>query len=102
MLLFTAAAAHTAVVNYSYDGAGRLIAADYGFGKNIAYVYDLNGNLLKQSVRFTMADAIRVLQLLAGMPPSSAISVSGDVSLDGKIGLAEIIYTLQALSGLRE
>jgi YD repeat-containing protein len=102
VLLITTATAHSVVVNYTYDGAGRLIAADYGFGKNIAYTYDLNGNILKQSVQFNIADAVRILQLLTRVQSSAPVSVSGDVNTDGKIGMAEIIFTLQALSGLRE
>ena len=102
VLLITAATAHSVVVNYTYDGAGRLIAADYGFGKNIAYNYDLNGNILKQSVQFSISDAVRILQLLAGVQSSSTVSASGDVNTDGKIGMAEIIYVLQVISELRE
>ena len=37
-------------IQYSYDEAGRLIAADYGGGNAIAYTYDLAGNLLRRDV----------------------------------------------------
>ena len=37
-------------VRYAYDGAGRLVAADYDNGKAITYAYDRNGNLVKRDV----------------------------------------------------
>ena len=37
-------------IQYSYDEAGRLIAADYGGGSAINYTYDASGNLLRRLV----------------------------------------------------
>ena len=37
-------------VRYAYDGAGRLVAADYDNGKAITYAYDRNGNLVKRDI----------------------------------------------------
>ena len=37
-------------INYAYDGAGRLVRADYGDGKAIVYTYDAAGNLLQRMV----------------------------------------------------
>jgi YD repeat-containing protein len=101
-LFFAASPAQAVVVNYAYDGAGRLITADYGFGKSIVYAYDQGGNLLRQSVQFGLSDVLRILQVLAGIQPQSAVSQSGDVNADGRIGLAEILYILQTVSALRE
>jgi YD repeat-containing protein len=101
-VLFATVSAKAVVVNYAYDGAGRLIAADYGSGKSITYAYDLNGNLIRQSVQFSIADAVRILQLLSGMQSSSAVSLAGDMNKDGKIGMVDIIYILQTISSLRE
>ena len=38
-------------VTYTYDGAGRLVEADYG-GMHIVYTYDDAGNLLSRTVAF--------------------------------------------------
>ena len=47
-----------------------------------------------------MADAILALKVMSGMD-STGVSLSGDVNADGKIGLAEVIYILQYVAGLR-
>ena len=36
--------------NYSYDDAGRLVAANYDNGTQITWTYDKNGNLLERKV----------------------------------------------------
>lgn len=36
-------------ISYTYDPAGRLVAADYGAGKSISYAYDNAGNLFLSS-----------------------------------------------------
>lgn len=38
-----------ASIAYTYDAAGRIVAADYGAGKSISYAYDNAGNLLQSS-----------------------------------------------------
>jgi len=35
-------------ITYTYDGAGRLVKADYGEGHVIAYTYDAAGNLIRR------------------------------------------------------
>lgn len=45
----SAQAAANRTVHYTYDGAGRLIAADYG-DVRIVYTYDSAGNLLSRLV----------------------------------------------------
>lgn len=40
-----------AVVNYSYDAAGRLTKIDYGSTGSISYTYDKAGNLLARTVQ---------------------------------------------------
>jgi len=37
-------------VRYTYDAAGRLLAADYGNGQRVMYAYDNAGNLLRRTV----------------------------------------------------
>lgn len=46
----------------------------------------------------TLADAVGYLQVLTG---TKDISVSGDVTGDNKIGLEDVIYSLQSAAGLR-
>ncbi len=42
--------ASTETITYTYNDAGRLIDADYGDAKSIAYTYDANGNMLSRQV----------------------------------------------------
>lgn len=42
--------ASAATVSYSYDGAGRLVGAQYDDGTIISWTYDKNGNLLRRTV----------------------------------------------------
>lgn len=44
------------MITYSYDTAGRLVGADYGFGKTTVYHYDPTGNLLR-SANVALVDA---------------------------------------------
>ncbi len=42
-------AAEASTIAYTYDPAGRLVAADYGAGKSASYAYDNAGNLIFSS-----------------------------------------------------
>ncbi len=58
---------------------------------------DIDGN-----GRVDLADAVRALRALSGLPPAAGdIFKQADVDGDIKIGLAEAIYVLQKLAGLR-
>jgi YD repeat-containing protein len=46
---FWSPAADCGIISYTYDPAGRLVAADYGTSKTISYAYDNAGNLLRSS-----------------------------------------------------
>ena len=46
----TSAQVTARTINYTYDGAGRLVQVDYGNGKRITYTYDKAGNLLRREV----------------------------------------------------
>lgn len=48
-----------------------------------------------------LADAILILKVLTGITPSQTINKAADVNGDGKIGLAECMYVLQIVAGLR-
>ena len=41
--------ANASTIAYTYDLAGRIVAADYGNGRSISYAYDNAGNLLLSS-----------------------------------------------------
>jgi hypothetical protein len=49
-----------------------------------------------------LTDAILVLQVLAGIEPSSTVYVEADVNGDGRIGIAELTYILQKIAGFRQ
>ena len=48
------------------------------------------------------ANPTNILRVIAGVEPSSTVHVEADVNEDGKIGLEEVIYVLQKVSGLRQ
>jgi YD repeat-containing protein len=49
LLLAKAATSYASSVAYTYDAAGRIVAADYGTGKSTSYAYDNAGNLIVSS-----------------------------------------------------
>jgi len=48
-LLVWNGAANASTIAYTYDPAGRIVAADYGADKSTSYAYDNAGNLLQSS-----------------------------------------------------
>jgi uncharacterized repeat protein (TIGR01451 family) len=63
--------AHAGKIRYTYDGADRLVALDFGGGTNTVFTYDKNGNLLRQATSFaTTAD----VQLTKGATTSSPVA----------------------------
>ncbi|MCX7635747.1 MAG: hypothetical protein N2Z74_08395 [Syntrophales bacterium] len=49
-----------------------------------------------------MADAVVVLQTLAGLVPAGQnLFPQADVNGDGKLGLAEVLYVIQSISANR-
>ena len=68
----------------------------------ISYTYDAAGNITQissnQVVETTsLADAIRYLQVLSGGNPAE-VSKDDDINHDDRIGLEEVMSTLQQLS----
>jgi hypothetical protein len=57
---------------------------------------DVNGNGILE-----LSDAILGLQVNSSMIPSTNIFKRADVNTDGKIGMAEVIYILQKVAGMR-
>ena len=90
-------------IAYTYDHAGRIIGVDYGNERTISYSYDDAGNLLQRVVttKITLADAIISLQVLANIVPASAVYREADVNGDRRIGIEEVVYVLQKISGIR-
>ena len=88
---------------YTYDTVGRLTSVTYDDGSSITYNYDNAGNILKETIfiEMTLADAILVLQILAGIEPPATIYKEADVDGDNRTGLKEVIYILQRVSGQR-
>ncbi len=64
-------------------------------------VIDVTTGDIDNSKVIDLADAIPALQVVAGMEPTAPVYKEADVNGDGKIGLAEVIYILQKVAGLR-
>lgn len=63
-------------VEYTYDAAGRLVAADYGSNAVSVFTYDLNGNLLNR----TTAPATNADVRLTKSSDFSAITIGFDLN----------------------
>jgi YD repeat-containing protein len=106
-ITFTPGAANSGVVNinYTYDRLNRLTAVNYGAGKMIAYTYDDAGNATKTTSIYALADVMMCLRIITGLSPTGTASnypISGiAVNSNGTIGLAEAIYILQKVAGMR-
>ena len=61
--------------------------------KNVTVVY---------SNECVLSDAIIILQILSGQNPEHDQLSCYDVNGDGKIGIEEVLYILQKVSGLRQ
>jgi hypothetical protein len=74
-----------------------LSATATGFNLNIRV-----GNLVFGDVDLSgvvdLKDVIVLLQTTGGMAPAGTVSLNADVDEDGKLGLAEAIFTLQELA----
>jgi len=77
-------------VQYTYDAAGRLTAADYGGGRTILYTYDANGNLLERKVTGQTPNPVPDIKANGSDGPvtvSPSQSVAVTISLDpGEFG----------------
>jgi hypothetical protein len=62
--------------------------------------YRMKGDL-NDDRKVTLADAIMATQVVSGMIQPGAIIIVADVDGDVKIGMAEVIYILQTVAGLR-
>jgi len=80
----------------AFNGSGNSDYSNESFVTIPSLKGDISGN---GSV--DLEDLIIVLQILSGVVPSQSINLDADVNRDGKIGLAEAIYIIQKVSGLR-
>ncbi|MFC1505243.1 chitobiase/beta-hexosaminidase C-terminal domain-containing protein, partial [Thermodesulfobacteriota bacterium] len=65
------------------------------------FVIDLANGDLSGEGDVDLTDAILALQLLIDMETAGPAHISGDVNLDNRIGMEEILYILQTLADLR-
>jgi len=118
VLLLSGNTVTAAMIQYTYDNAGRLVRAEYEGGKIMSYRYDANGNPLTRKVLgeiirgdvntdslVNLADVFVTLPILAGLAvPPETISdyMAGKKGVDAdRLGLAEILYILQDITELR-
>ena len=66
--------AQAGLQSFSYDAAGRIVAADYGGGKSISYAYDHAGNLVQwfQPAPGIVVDSLAGSQLTLFWPAAPA------------------------------
>lgn len=113
------------IVPTSYDKQGNLGRWFTKAGSYLIFVNDINGNpvisgliheILEGNLQFIgntikmgdidgsgfvdLADLIKSLQLIAGIPIDGMLKKEADVNYDGKIGLAEVIFDLKTISGM--
>ncbi len=113
------AAEGSTLVRYQYDRLNRLTKAVYSDCTGVSYVYDAAGNRLMRNLGkeeegdlngracITLDDAIIALQILSGVEsgkesirPDYAVS-RADVNDNGRVDVAEAIFILQWLAGIR-
>ena len=101
-------------IDFNYDNAGRLIQADFGQNRDITYLYDNNGNLLRRiaaSVTLNdgdvdhsgitdLTDTVLILKILAGLTPTG-IYKDCDVNNNEIIDMNDAIYSLQRVAEKR-
>ncbi|MCP4107298.1 MAG: hypothetical protein GY749_17440 [Desulfobacteraceae bacterium] len=79
------------------DISGNPLQRDYEFIFTTAGITgDINGDN-----NVTLADAVLVLQLVAGAEPLSKVRKEADLDGDGRVGLEEVVYILGKVINLR-
>ncbi len=104
---------HAGTVAYQYDALSRLTKVIYNRTQSITYKYDKAGNIIS-TVKgpysqpagdingndiVELSDGIMALQIMTNIAP--ILPISGDANSDGRIGLAEVIFILQQVAGMR-
>ena len=84
-------AASASNITYTYDPAGRLVAADQGAGKSISYAYDNAGNLVQSS---QPAPGIVIGPVVGNQVTLSWPAAPGDFILESSLALdASAVWT---------
>jgi hypothetical protein len=82
------------------------IMADTGFdvsyGHDQMFTYVVAPGDVDLSGSVNLMDAHIVLEIISDSPANEPVHTAADVNGDGKLGIAEIIYSLQKGAGLRE
>lgn len=81
------------------DLAGNVLEAGYTWSFTTKEI--LAGDI-NDDGDVNLTDAILALQILSGAEPASSVYAEADVDRDDKIGMAEVIYILQKVSGMRD
>ena len=91
---------NTIYKNADTDGDGCLDGVEVQGGRD-PKLADSQGDL-NADCAVDLLDAIMALQIQSSALPETTIAQSNEVNGDGKIGMEEVIYTLQKVSGLRQ
>ncbi len=89
-------AATTKLKFFAKDRAGNREAV-----KTVLYIQLASMGDVDKDVAIDVADAVLALKVLCGIAPAGSASDRGVVTLLGKVGLAEAIFILQKIAGLR-
>jgi len=101
-LLCATPAVLAGIIDYTYDGAGRLITASYGDAAQAALHYDPSGSLREISIRATRdADAAVSQTVFPGTPAAGApFEIAATVSSLGALPTAGVRFTTVLPAGL--
>ncbi len=101
-------------IDFNYDNTGRLIQADFGQNRDITYLYDNNGNLLRRTAASVtihdgdvdhsgttdLTDTALILKILAGSTPSG-IYKNSDIDNNNTIDMGDAVFSMQRMTGKR-
>jgi hypothetical protein len=69
--------------------------------KTEVYIQSVSMGDLNADLAVDLTDAVLALQVLCGLPSAQSVSDHAAVTMEGAVGLAEAIYILQKIAGLR-
>lgn len=104
----TTAKTYTDLPNGSYtffvkarDAANNIDPSPASRSFTVDYSYAAGYGDVKKDGEVNLPDAIVALQVCAGMKPAEQVNDKADVNGDRKIGLAEVVFILQTVGGIR-